>query len=132
MVSAFMMPPQALHIAHEDPLLQIVDANERSQRLFTDFRGGSVSASGGLEQRVSVAGWEGPVLVVETTMIGKKLVQQYEIDRASGKLIVSTQAQVSTAPPVFYRLVYDPVASAANGQPSSAKGEGANTEVRTE
>lgn len=91
--AAQLRPPQALHIAHADPMLQISDENERSQRLFTDFRGGSVSAGGGLEQRVSVAGWEGPVLVVETTMLGKKLVQQYAIDRASGKLVVTTQAQ---------------------------------------
>lgn len=130
--SAQLMPSRALHIAHEDPMLQIVDENERSQRLFTDFRAGSVSAGGGMEQRVSVAGWEGPALVVETTMIGKKLVQQYAIDRASGKLIVSTQAQVSTAPPVTYRLVYDPVEPAASGQPSRAMGDDANAAGRAE
>lgn len=123
--SAQLIPAQALRITHEDPMLVIADENERSQRLYTDFRGGSVSAGGGLEQRVSVAGWEGPALVVETTMVGKKLVQEYEIDKASGQLLVTTQAQVSTAPRVSYRLVYDPVSPGAGmrspaGKPADA------------
>lgn len=131
-LSTQLMPAQALHITHEDPLLLIADGNERPQRLFTDFRGGSVSANGGLEQRVSVAGWEGSALVVETTMLGKKLVQQYEIDRVRGQLIVMMQARVSTAPPVSYRLVYDPVKADASRQPTHANAGVADTEGKTE
>lgn len=124
--SVQLMPAQMLRISHEDPALLIVDENERPQRLYTDFRSGSVSAGGGLEQRVSVAGWEGSALVVETTMLGKKLVQQYEIDNANGQLVVTTQAQVSMAPRVSYRLVYDPVPPAAGMRSPDAKSAGAD------
>lgn len=105
-LSALLTPAQELHVTHEDPTLLIADERGQRQRLFTDFRGASVSASGGLQQRVAVAGWEGAVLVVETTMLGKKLVQGYQIDPGTGQLVISCVAHVSSAPPVSYRLVY--------------------------
>jgi hypothetical protein len=40
-------------------------------------------------------------------MLGKKLAQSYQIDSGTGQLVVSSVAQVSVAPPVSYRLVYD-------------------------
>lgn len=106
-LSALLARAQELHITHQDPTLLIVDENDQRQRLFTDFRGASVSASGGLQQRVSVAGWEGEELVVETTMLGKKMTLNYQIDGETGRLVISTVAQVSEAQPVSYRLVYD-------------------------
>ncbi len=106
-LSALLAPAQELHITHQDPTLLIADENEQRQRIFTDFRGASVSASGGLQQRVSVAGWEGEALVVETTMLGMKKTQNYQIDGGTGQLVVSTAAQASGAPSVSYRLVYD-------------------------
>lgn len=127
-LSALLSPAQELHITHEDPMLLIADEHDRRQRLFTDFRGASVSANGGLQQRVAVAGWEGAVLVAETTMLGKKLVQDYQIDRGTGQLVISSVAQVSVAPPVSYRLVYDRLGPEAEekhaGQePGAAQGE---------
>lgn len=106
-LSALLAPAQELHITHEDPMLLIADEYDRRQRLFTDFRGASVSANGGLQQRVAVAGWEGPALVVEAAMLGKKLAQSYQIDSATGQLVISSVAEVSVAPPFSYRLVYD-------------------------
>lgn len=106
-LSALLAPAQEFHVIHQDPMLLIADENDRRQRLFTDFRGASVSANGGLQQRVSVAGWEGEALVVETTMLGKKMTQNYQIDGGTGRLVISTVAQVSEAQPVSYRLVYD-------------------------
>lgn len=97
----------------------IVDEHDRRQRLFTDFHGASVSANGGLQQRVSVVGWEGNVLVVETTtMLSKKLTQSYQIDGGTGQLVVSTVAQVSEEQPVSYRLVYDRHKPEAEGNPA--------------
>ncbi len=132
-LSALLSPAQELHITHQDPMLLITDEYDRRQRLFTDFRGASVSANGGLQQRVAVAGWEGTVLVAETTMLGKKLVQDYQIDSGTGQLVISSVAQVSVAPPVSYRLVYDrlvydPLGPEAEGkhagqEPSAAQGE---------
>ena len=127
-LSALLAPAQELHVIHQDPMLLIADESDRRQRLFTDFRGTSVSANGGLQQRVAVAGWEGAVLVAETTMLGKKLIQSYQIDRGTGQLMISSVAQVSVALPVSYRLVYDRLGPEAEGrhagqEPGAAQGE---------
>jgi hypothetical protein len=107
-MSALIASAEKLVITHEDPMLLIADENGQRQRLFTDFRGASVSASGGLQQRVAVAGWEGAALVVETTTNnGSKLVQNYQIDTKTGQLRVSTAAQLPELQAVSYRLVYD-------------------------
>ncbi len=106
-LSALLAPAQALHISHQDPLLLIADENGQRQRVFTDFRGASVSANGGLQQRVSVAGWEGEALVVETTMLGKKQIQNYQIDGETGRLVISEATQISGVQTVSCRLVYD-------------------------
>lgn len=106
-LSALLALAQELHVIHQDPMLLIADESDRRQRLFTDFRGASVSANSGLQQRVAVAGWEGAVLVVETTALGMKFVQSYQIDGRNGQLVISSVAQVSEGQPVSYRLVYD-------------------------
>lgn len=106
-LSVLLVPAQELHIKHQEPLLQITDENDQRERIFTDFRGGSISTNGGMQQRVSVAGWEGSVLVVETTMLGKKLTQNYQLDGETGQLVISIVAQFSAVQPVSYRLVYD-------------------------
>jgi hypothetical protein len=114
-LSALLAPTQELHMTHHEPMLLITDENDHPQRLFTDFRGASVSASGGLDQRMSIAGWEGATLVVETTMLGKKLTQIYQIDGETGQLVISTVAQPSGMQPVSYRLVYDRRTSKVDG-----------------
>lgn len=106
-LSALLAPAQELHITHEAPMLLIADENAQRQRLFTDFRGASVSTSGGLQQRVATADWEGATLVVEMTTLGKRLVHSYHIDDGTGQLVISSVAQVSEGQPVSYRLVYD-------------------------
>lgn len=106
-LSALLTPAQELHITHEAPMLLIADENAQRQRLFTDFRGASVSTSGGLQQRVATADWEGATLVVEMTTLGKRLVHSYHIDDGTGQLVISSVAQVSEGQPVSYRLVYD-------------------------
>ncbi len=104
---ALFVPAHELHIKHKEPLLQITNENDQRERIFTDFRGGSISTNGGMQQRVSVAGWEGAVLVVETTMLEKKLTQSYQINEETGQLVISSSALVSATQPVSYRLVYD-------------------------
>lgn len=106
-MTALTTVAKRLVIAHEDPMLLIVDENEQRQRLFTDFRGASVSASGGAQQRVAVAGWEGAELVVESRMRhGSMLVQQYRVDAETGQLMVSSAVQFPEGQ-VAFRLVYD-------------------------
>lgn len=129
-LSALLAPSQELHVSHQDPMLLIADENDQRQRLFTDFRGASVSANGGLQQRVSVAGWEGEALVVETTMLGKKMTQNYQIDSGTGRLVISTVAQVSEAQSVSYRLVYDRYQPEADVKQLRQDISGAQGEIR--
>jgi hypothetical protein len=99
---------QKLDIAHKDPLLLITDENARRQSIFTDFRGASVSANGDLQQRVTIAGWEGTVLVVKTTLSsGTKLIQNFQIDAPKGQFMISTSAHLTEMQPAQFRLVYD-------------------------
>jgi hypothetical protein len=106
-MAALTTAARSLVVTHEDPVLLIVDENEQRQRLYTDFRGASISVSGGPEQRVAVAGWEGGELVVESRMRhGSMLVQQYRIDPATDQLIVAASVQFPEGP-VAFRLVYD-------------------------
>ncbi len=106
---------RTLDITHEDPTLLIADENDRRQRLFTDFRGASVSASGGLQQRVTVAGWEGAVLVVETTLNnGSKLIQRYQANAERSQLTISSAVHLPGMQPALFRLVYDRVKRGAD------------------
>lgn len=106
-ISALIATAEKLDISHEDPMLLVTDENDRRQRLFTDFRGASVSVSGGARQRVAVAGWEGTALVVETAMNnGSKLIQHYQIDAKTGQLIISAAVDLPDMQAVSYRLVY--------------------------
>ena len=129
-LSALLAPAQALHISHQDPMLLIADENDQRQLLFTDFRGASVSANGDLQQRVAVAGWEGDMLVVETTMLGKKLVQTHRVDGGTGQLVISFVAQVSEAEPVSYRLVYDRLKPEISGERARLEAGAAQGETR--
>lgn len=100
--------PERLDITHEDPMLLIADENDQHRRIFTDFRGASVSVSSGLQQRVAVAGWEADTLVVETSMDGgTRLTQSYQINAQTGQLLISAAARLAERQPVSFRLVYD-------------------------
>lgn len=122
--TALTAAAKKLDITHHDPMLLIADENERQQRLFTDFRGVSVSASGGAQQQVAVAGWEGDVLVVESRMRhGSRLVQQFRIDAETGQLMISSVAELPDLREVTFRLVYDRLKTGADaGRNQAANG----------
>ncbi len=114
-LSALMATAEKLDINHADPMLLITGENGQRQRLFTDFRGASVSASGGLQQRVSIAGWENAALVVESTMPGgSRQVQNYQIDASTGQLMIITAVSLPEKQALSYRLVYDRVKPGTN------------------
>ncbi len=109
---SLVIAAEQIDIHHEEPMLLITDENDRRRRLFTDFRGSSVSASGGFQQRVSVAGWEGPVLVMEMTLnSGARLIQRYQLDAKSDQLEIASVANLPEGQAVSYRLVYKRVKS---------------------
>ncbi|MHB9158480.1 MAG: hypothetical protein ACYC2D_10595 [Thiobacillus sp.] len=106
--AALVATAKTLDITHEDPMLLIADENDRHQRLFTDFRGVSVSASGGGQPQAAVAGWEGDALVVESRMNhGSRLVQQYRIDAGTGQLMISSAVELPNLQEATFYLVYD-------------------------
>lgn len=106
-ISAFLSASETLEITHDDPALLIVGETHQSQRFFTDFRGASISASGDLQQRVTIAGWEGEVLVVETTLnSGIRIVQRYQIDDRTGQLMISSATRLSDSQSIMLHLVY--------------------------
>jgi len=99
---------EQIDILHEEPMLLITDENDQRQRFFTDLRGSSVSASGGFQQRVSVAGWEGETLVVETILnSGARLTRSYQFDTETDQLVIASLANLPEGQSVSYRLVYD-------------------------
>lgn len=111
-----------LDITHEEPMLLIADENGRHQRLFTDFRGVSVSASAA-ERQAALAGWEGDVLVVESRMNhGSRRVQQYRIDAETGRLMISSTVELPNLREVSFRLVYDRKSPPDAGRDQAASG----------
>lgn len=105
---SLIIAAEQIDIRHEEPMLLITDENNQRRRLFTDFRGSSVSASGSMQQRVSVAGWEGTVLVVETMLnSGARLTQNYQFDAGTDQLVIASVANLPEGQAVSYRLVYE-------------------------
>lgn len=98
--------------------------------LFPDSCGAGVSTSSGLRQRGSPAGWEGEALVIETTMLGEKMNQEYRIDDGTKRLVTSTVAQAPEAQPVSYRLAYDRRQPEADGEQACRNTEPVQVETR--
>jgi hypothetical protein len=107
-LDALKFPSQRLQITHQDPMLLIIDDKGHKKRLFTDNRGSSISASGGMNQQVSTAGWEQHVLVVETTADnGQRLLQRYALTAAGAQLsIVATLHLPRQLQPIVITRIY--------------------------
>lgn len=104
----FLNTSQILELKHEEPLLTIIVKDGKRQRVYTDFRGASVSASGGMHQKVITAGWEGDVLVVETTTDSTSYIQRYRLVSGDNRLWVSTTILTSSLSiPVKFNRVYE-------------------------
>lgn len=121
--SSLVDAAETLEISHQEPILEITGPDGRRRRIFTDFRGASVSTSGGLEQQVTVAGWEDGVLVVETTRgSGPRLIQRYRLDADTGQLVIASAIASSRLPePLEIRHVYEPANTDAIEQAVSAE-----------
>ena len=69
-----------LDISHQEPVLKINTGYSVEQKIYTDFRSSSISAKGGVDQLVSIAGWEGNSLFIETTHAnGQKSIEQLKL-----------------------------------------------------
>lgn len=111
-------PARSIEIKHENPLMVIVDDQGRVKRLYTDNRGSSISASGGMNQQVSTAGWEKDELVVETTSVKNgRFIQRYKLEAGGSRLSLVTEMAMQKATKIItIRTLYDS-SIASGGQP---------------
>jgi hypothetical protein len=94
-LQALLSASETLILTHKDPMLLIVTDEGRKQWISTDNRGASISANGGMQQKVTTAGWEQDILIVETTSdSGPQLIQQFKLITEMHQLLVSTAIQL--------------------------------------
>lgn len=121
--------PARLVVRHREPTIVFGEPGPGQQRLYTDFRGASVSALGGSGQRVVTAGWQQQDLIVETaTAGGQRLVERFSVEDGDGsaprRLLLTRETVLRDGrrdATLSVRLVYEAdVASSATGDcPSS-------------
>ena len=98
---------EVLELKHEEPLLIFITKNGRRQRIYTDFRGTSISAKTDIPQKIVTAGWENEELVIETTLDSFRLIQRYKLDAESDQLWISSVILISSLPKaVQFNQVY--------------------------
>lgn len=101
---------EGLDIIHREPAIRITTNGGREERLFTDYRGTSVSAKGA-SQVVTTAGWEEDTLVVESHLRGGvKVLRRYRMGPQGDELEVTLELAGRWWPepvsiPVTYRRV---------------------------
>ena len=99
--------PEVLEINHKEPLLTFITKNGRRQRVYTDFRGTSISAKMDIPQKIVTAGWENEELVIETTFDSFRLIQRYKLDAESRQLWINSIILTSSLPKkVQFNQVY--------------------------
>jgi len=98
---------EPLELKHEEPLLTFIKKNGYNQRVYTDFRGTSISAKTDIPQKIVTAGWEKEELVIETTLDSFRLIQRYKLYTKSRQLWISSVILISSLPKaVQFNQVY--------------------------
>ena len=106
---ALLNASETLELKHEEPLLSILTENGQ-EKVYTDFRSSSVSSSNHPNQKAIIAGWENNTLVVEYTLSSGRVIQQFNLNSASGKLWIDTLITTPRLPkPVEFNSVYERV-----------------------
>ncbi len=104
---ALLKASETLQFEHQDPLLTMIDKSGQ-ENVYTDFRGTSVSSSSDPNQKITIAGWENNVLVVENTINAGRYIQQFKLDSETGQLWVNTRILTSHLPkPIQFTRVYE-------------------------
>lgn len=101
--------PQNLSLKYAPPALMVAGDDGHTRTWYTDNRGVSVSAMGGVDQETVTAGWEGNVLVVERiSPLGPGSVERYQVNSKTGQLDVGVVLTVPGAKgAIEYQMVYD-------------------------
>ena len=104
---ALLKASEVLELNHEEPLLTFI-TKEGQEKVYTDFRSTSVSSSSDMNQKITIAGWENNVLIVENTISAGRFIQQFKLNPSSGNLWVNTQIITSRLPkPIQFNRVYE-------------------------
>ncbi len=104
---ALLKASETIELRHDEPLLTMI-TKDGQEEVYTDFRSTSVSSSGDLNQKITIAGWENNVLVVENTLNVGRFIQHFNLNSTSGKLWVKTLIITShIAKPVQFNRVYE-------------------------
>lgn len=108
-ISNLLYTSKILEVTHEDPMLLIVTDDGNRERVFTDYRGVSVSASGSLKKKIITAGWENEVLVLETVGdTGPNLIQQFRMKKQPKQLVINSSIRLlGLSQPIIVTNVYD-------------------------
>lgn len=99
-----------LIIEHKEPVFILTGSKGVSHKIYTDFRGINVSASGGMNQQQIIAGWEENVLVVETinNVSENNSTESYHLNAKKQQLHVLSAINLSHASqPITIKRVYD-------------------------
>lgn len=103
---ALIKPPESLELLHEEPLLKVI-TKDSEEKIYTDFRPANVSSSQGMNQKITIAGWENNVLVIESTLNTGRIIQQYQLNPESGNLSITTHVLTAhSSNPIQFSSIY--------------------------
>ena len=104
---ALLKATESLELKHEEPLLTII-TQDGQEKVYTDFRSSSVSSNNDPYQKITIAGWENNILVVENTVNSGRYILKFKLNSESKQLWVNTQILTSHLPkPVQFNRVYE-------------------------
>ena len=99
-----------LIIEHKEPEFILTGSDGVSHKIYTDFRGINVSASGGMNQQQMIAEWEDNVLVVETinNVSENNSTESYHLNARKRQLHVLSTINLSrVSKAITIKRVYD-------------------------
>jgi len=109
---ALLKSSETLMIKHIEPLLQITTSNTQED-IYTDFRSTHVSSHKGPNQKITIAGWEDNILIVESTLNSGRVIQQFNLKAAPKQLWINTEILTPHLPkPVKFNRVYELIKTA--------------------
>jgi len=109
---ALLKSSETLTIKHIEPLLLITTPNGQED-IYTDFRSTHVSSHKDPNQKITIAGWEDNILIVESTLNSGRVIQQFNLKPASKQLWINTEILTPHLPKsVKFNRVYELIKTA--------------------
>jgi len=110
---AFLKSSETLSIQHEEPLLILASPDDQ-EHIYTDFRSTHVSSNKNPNQKITIAGWENNILIIESTLNTGRIIQHFDLKAASKQLWINTEILTPYLPkPVKFNRVYELIKAAS-------------------